>query len=75
MDFLINSEQSNMYQHRKINKPLGNFGLGYITLQHTVRYEVDLSNEVLFIDFGLGAAKISEVKFGGQKNICQFSPI
>ena len=29
------------------------------------KYEVDLSNEVLNIDFGQGAAKISEVKVGG----------
>ena len=28
------------------------------------RYEIDLSNEVLNIDFGQGAAKISEVKVG-----------
>ena len=32
------------------------------------RYEVDLSNEVLNIDFGQGASKISEVKVGLQKN-------
>ena len=31
------------------------------------KYEVDLSNEVLNIDFGQGAAKISEVKVGGRK--------
>ena len=31
------------------------------------RYEIDLSNEVLNIDFGQGAAKISEVKVGGRK--------
>ena len=31
------------------------------------RYEVDLLNEVLNIDFGQGAAKISEVKVGVQK--------
>ena len=29
------------------------------------RYEVDLSNEVLNIDFGQGAAKISKVKVRG----------
>ena len=29
------------------------------------RYEVDLSNEVLNIDFGQGAAKISKVKVIG----------
>ena len=29
------------------------------------RYEVDLSNEILNIDFGQGAVKISEVKVGG----------
>ena len=28
---------------------------------------MDLSNEVLNIDFGQGAAEISEVKVGGQK--------
>ena len=33
----------------------------------TNRYEIDLSNEVLNIDFGQEAAKISEVKVGGQK--------
>ena len=31
MVFLINSEQPIIYRHRKINRPLGNFGLGYIT--------------------------------------------
>ena len=31
------------------------------------KYEVDLSNEVLNIDFGQEAAKISEVKVGGRK--------
>ena len=30
------------------------------------RYVMDLSNEVLNIDFGQGAEKISEVKVGGQ---------
>ena len=30
-------------------------------------YEVDLSNEVLNIDFDQGAVKISEVKVGGQE--------
>ena len=29
---------------------------------------MDLSNEVLNIDFDQGAAKISEVKVGGRKN-------
>ena len=33
------------------------------------RYEIDLLFEVLNIDFGQGAAKVSEVKVGGQKNI------
>ena len=28
------------------------------------KYEIDLSNEVLNIDFGQGAAKIPEVKVG-----------
>ena len=32
---------------------------------------MDLLIEVLNIDFGQGAAKISEVKVGGKKNICQ----
>ena len=33
---------------------------------------MDLSNEVLNIDFGQGAAKISEVKVGGKKKkICR----
>ena len=41
MDFLINSEQSNMYQHRKFNRTLGNFDLGCITLQHTVSRKAD----------------------------------
>ena len=31
------------------------------------RYEIDLSNEVLNIDFGQGAAEIPEIKVGGQK--------
>ena len=31
------------------------------------RYEIDLSYEVLNIDFGQGAAKISEVKVGVRK--------
>ena len=29
------------------------------------RYEIDLSYEILNIDFGQGSAKISEVKHGG----------
>ena len=37
--------------------------LGLLVLN---RYEIDLSNEVLNIDLGQGAAKISEVKVGGQ---------
>ena len=32
-------------------------------------YEIDLSNEVLNIDFGQETAKISEVKVGGKKVI------
>ena len=31
------------------------------------RYEIDLSNEILNIDFGNGDAKKSEVKVGGPK--------
>ena len=38
-------------------------GLGLLALNN----EIDLSNEVLNIDFGQGAAKISEVKVGGKK--------
>ena len=37
------------------------------------RYEVDFSNEVLNIDFGQGAAKLSEVKVGGQKEIADLA--
>ena len=37
------------------------------------RYLLDLSNELLNIDFGERAAKLSEVKVGGWKKICQFS--
>ena len=39
---------------------------------------MDLFNEVLNIDFGQDAAKISEVEVGGKKNICRsanFEPI
>ena len=42
------------------------------------RYEMDLSNVVLKINFGKEAAKIQEFKVGGQKNICrsaQFKPM
>ena len=38
-------------------------------LESPNRYEVDLLNEVQKMDFGQGAAKISEVKVGGQKKI------
>ena len=31
------------------------------------KYEIDISNQVVNIDFGQGAAKVSEVKVGGQK--------
>ena len=31
---------------------------------------MDLSNEVLHIDFGQEAAKVQQVKIGGQKDIC-----
>ena len=39
------------------------------------RYGIDHSHEVLKIDFGQGAAKISEVKVGGKKKYmpCQLS--
>ena len=37
-------------------------GLGFLVPN---RFEIDLSNEVLNIDFGQGAAKISMVKVGG----------
>ena len=38
------------------------------------RYEMDLSNEVLNIDFGQGAAKISEVKVGRRKKYLPTRP-
>ena len=38
--------------------------LGFLALS---RYVMDLSNEVLKIDFGPGVAKVSEVKVGGQQ--------
>ena len=38
------------------------------------RYVIDLSNEVLIIDFGQGAAKILEVKVGGRKKYCRLGP-
>ena len=41
------------------------------------RYEIDLSNEVLNVDFGQEAEKISEVKVGGGKKYlkAQSNPI
>ena len=39
------------------------------------RYEIDLSNEVLNIDFSQGAAKISEVKVGVQKKNLPISQV
>ena len=47
------------YTHKKSFKSLG--------LCPPNRYEIDLSNEVLNIDFGQGAAKIPEVKSGVRK--------
>ena len=38
------------------------------------RYEIDLSNDVLNIDFGLGDAKISEVKVGVGKKYLPTQP-
>ena len=38
------------------------------------RYEIDLSYEILDIGFEQGAAKISEVKAGGQKKYLPISP-
>ena len=35
------------------------------------RYEVDLSNDVLYALLDQGAAKISEAKVGGRKRNCQ----
>ena len=35
-----------------------------LELESPNRYEIDLSNEVLYLDFDQGAAKISEVKIG-----------
>lgn len=37
------------------------------------RYEIDLSNEVLNINFGQGTAEISEVKAGGRKKYLPIS--
>ena len=37
----------------------------WIWLTNTNRYEIDLSDEVLNIDFNQKAIKIPEVKFGG----------
>ena len=37
----------------------------------TGMYVLDLLNEVLNIDFGQEAAKISQVKVGGKKDICR----
>ena len=45
-------------------------GLGLVAPK---KYEIDLSNEVLKIDFGQGATKISKVKVGVRKKICQIS--
>ena len=42
------------------------FGLSFLAPK---RYEIDLSNEVLKIDFGQKTAEISKVKVGGRKNI------
>ena len=39
------------------------------------RYVMDLSNEVLNIDFDKGAAKISEVKVGGLKKYLPTWPV
>ena len=36
---------------------------------------MDLSYEVLNVDFGQGAAKISEVKAGGQKKYLPIGPV
>ena len=49
------------YTHQKSFKSLG--------LCPPNRYEIDLSNEVLNIDFDQGAAKIPEVKVGDRKKI------
>ena len=38
------------------------------------RYVMDLSNEELKIDFGQGAAKISDVKVGGRKKYLPTRP-
>ena len=46
------------------------YELGFHSLN---RLESDLLNEVLYILVGQEAAKISEVKVGGQKKICQSS--
>ena len=46
----------NMVEHKNVLHLLG-----------SPRFEINHSNEVLNIDFGQGAAKISEVKVGGRK--------
>ena len=38
------------------------------------KYEIDLLNEALNIDFGPEAAKISKVKFGGRKKYLSTQP-
>ena len=39
------------------------------------RYEIDLLNEVLNVDFGQGAAKILEVKVGVRKKYLPIGPV
>ena len=42
------------------------YGLGLLTPN---RFVLDLLNEILNIDFGQRAAKVSKFKFGGRKKI------
>ena len=57
----------NYYTFSHLYIPLKSFhGLRLLGLS---RYEIDLSNEAVNIDFNQGAAKISKVKAGGRKKI------
>ena len=68
---LLNKHYINRLTLSKDNIPYKLFkSLG---LWYPNRYEIDLSNEVLNIDFGQGAAKISEFKVGVWKKYLPIS--
>ena len=46
MNDLINSEQPKMCEHKIFNRPLGNFGLSCITLQHSALWEGVIKREM-----------------------------